>query len=227
MKDIGIIDTTIYIGDFAIHQPVTVLTDYIITVLCFCFFLQLNRPSFKDETTINWKRFFLILGFASFFGGSSHGFFSVHEGLGYKLFWLPMQALNVFAVYQAQKATLYSALKDSGNKYYWNLSYHIQLILFFVSVFLFQNFVVVIINSVIGLIPIMIIHFIDSKKAKASSWIAYGIAVLFLTAFVNASKFSIHAYFNYMDFAHILIMINLSLMFIGIKKKAISSILTN
>lgn len=226
MKDIGTTDTTIYIGDFSIHQPVTVLTDYIIAVLCFYFYWQLNRPSFRDESTINWKRFFLLLSFASFFGGSSHGFFAVHEGFGYKSFWLPMQALNIFAVYRAQKATLYSALKDSPKKYYWNLSYHIQLLLFFVSVFLFQNFLVVIINSVIGLVPIMIIHFIDVKKVKASSWIAYGIVILFLTAFVNATKFSIHAYFNYLDIAHILIMINLSLMFIGIRRKAVSSILT-
>lgn len=224
MNDIEKTDTTIYIGEFAIHQPVTVFTDYIISLLCLYFYWQLNRPSFKDESTINWKRFFLLLSLASFFGGTSHGFFAVHEGWGYKTVWLTMQALNVFAVYRAQKATLYSALKHSDKRYYWNLSYHIQLILFFSSVFLFHNFLVVVLNSIIGLIPIMVIHFIDAKKVKESAWIAYGIVILFLTAFVNATKFSIHAYFNYLDIAHILIMINLSVMFLGIKRKAVSAI---
>lgn len=223
MIDKAISDTTIYIGDFSIHQPVTVLTDYLITILCFYFYWQLNRFSFQDDSTISWKRFFLLLSFASFLGGSSHGFFAVHEGLGYKSVWLSMQALNVFSVYRAQKATLYSALKNSKKKYYWDLSYHTQLILFFVAVFVFQNFVVVIINSVIGLVPIMIIHFIDAKKVKESSWIGYGIVILFLTAIVNATKFSLHAYFNYLDIAHVLIILNLSVMYIGIKRKAISS----
>ena len=225
MKDLGKTDTTIYIGDFAIHQPVTVFTDYIITILCFYFYWQLNRPTFRDESTVNWKRFFLFLSFASFFGGTSHGFFAIHEGVGYKFFWLAMHAFNVFAIYRAQKATLYSTLINSEKRYYWNLSYHVQLVLFLIAVFVIQNFLVVIINSIIGLIPIMIIHFIDSKKVKESIWIAYGILILFLAAFVNAAKFSFHAYFNYLDIAHVLIMINLSLMFFGIKKKAKSSVL--
>ena len=224
MNDIEKTDTTIYISEFAIHEPVTVFTDYIISILCFYFYWQLNRSFFKDESTINWKRFFLLLSLASFFGGSSHGFFAVHQGWGYKTVWLTMQALNIFAVYRAQKATLYSALKNSHKKYYWNLSYHIQLILFFVSVFIFHNFLVVILNSIIGLIPVMILHFVDAKKVKESAWIAYGIVILFLTAFVNATRFSIHAYFSYLDIAHVLLMINLSLMFVGIKRKAIASI---
>ncbi len=222
MIDPASIDTTIYIGDFAIHQPVTVFTDYIITALTFYFYLQLNRLPNADTSIIEWKRFFLILSLATFFGGCSHAFFEVHEGLGYKSFWLTMQALNIFSVYRAQQATLHSILNNSEKKYYWNLSYHTQLVLFFIAVFVFQNFKVVIIDSVIGLIPIMVIHFIDAKKVRSSIWIAYGISILFIAAAVNMTKFSFHAYFNYLDIGHVLIMINLSLMFIGIKRKAIS-----
>ena len=221
MIDPTSIDTTIYIGNFAIHQLVTVFTDYIITALAFYFYLQLNRLSNAGMSTTEWKRFFLILSFATFFGGCSHAFFEVHEGIGYKSFWLTMQLLNIFSVYRAQQATLYSALQFSNKKYYWSLSYHTQLIIFVLAVFVFQNFLVVVIDSAIGLIPMMIIHFIDAKKVKASSWIAYGILILFLAAIVNTTKFSFHAYFNYLDIAHILIMINLSVMFVGIKRKAI------
>ncbi len=222
MIDAAKIDTTIYIGEIAIHQPVTVFTDYIIMVLCFYFYLQLNKLSNANDSTVNWKRFFLLLSFASFTGGSSHGFFAVHEGIGYKSFWLTMQSLNIFAVYRAQQAALHSALQNSAKKYYWELSYHTQLLLFFTAVFVFQNFLVVVIDSSIGLIPIMIIHFIDSEKVKASLWIASGIVFLFLSAVVNAAKLSIHAYFNYLDIAHVFIMACFILMFTGIKKKAVS-----
>ena len=225
MIDAAKIDTTIYISDFAIHQPVTVFTDFLITALCFYFYWKLNRASFLDDSTINWKRFYLLLSLASFIGAFSHGLFAVHEGFGYKSFWLTMQALNVFSVYRAQQATLFSALKNSAKKYYWNLSYHTQLLFFFVAVFVFQNFSVVVIDSIIGLIPIMIIHFIDAKKINTSYWIAYGIVVLCFAAIVNATKFSPHIYFNYLDFSHLIILIQLSVMFIGIKRKAISQTL--
>jgi hypothetical protein len=225
MIDAAKIDTTIYIGNWAIHQPVTVLTDYIISVLCFYFYLQLNKTNHlktADNSTNNWKLFFLFLSLASFFGGCAHGFFAIHEGLGYKSFWLTMQVLNVFSVYSAQKATFYSALASSNKKKFWNLSYHIQLVLFFIAIFVFQNFLVVVIDSIIGLVPIAIIHYIDSKKVKHSIWVTYGIMILFITAIVNATKFSFSPYFCYLDIAHVLIMANLSLMYIGIKRKAIS-----
>src|ERR1700747_1344300 len=175
MTDPASIDTTIHIGNFAIHQPVTVFTDYIITGIAFYFYLQLNRIRNADTSTIEWKRFYLIIGLATFFGGCSHAFFKIHEGVGYKSFWLTMQLLNIFSIYRIQLATLHSALHYSDKKYYWSLSYHAQLIIFMLAVFVFQNFKVVVVDSAIGLIPVMIIHFMDAKKVKASSWVAYGI----------------------------------------------------
>ncbi len=225
MTDITKIDTTLHIGNFAIYQPVTFLTNCLITALCLYFYFQLNRSSLQNISTINWKRFFLLLGLASLLGGISHGFFAMHEGAGYKSFWLSMQTLNIFSVYRAQQATLFSSLRHSDKKYYWNMSYHTQLLLFFAAIFVFQNFLVVIIDTSVGLIPIMIIHFIEAKKVRESAWIAYGILILFLSAVVNAAKLSFCVYFNYQDIAHVLVMINLSVMFIGIKRKAVASLL--
>ena len=222
MTDFAKIDTTIYIGNLPIHQPVTAFTDYIIAILCFYFYRNLNRLSTDDISIKHWKHFFLLLSIASFTGGCSHGFFAIHEGFAYKSFWLAMQSFNVLSVFYAQQATLCSALQYSTKKNYWNLSYKIQLVLFLIAVFVFHNFLVVVIDSTIGLIPIMIIHFMDAKKIKSSVWIAYGIMVLFLAAIVNTTKFSFHVYFNYLDIAHIFIMINLSLIFKGVREKITS-----
>jgi hypothetical protein len=224
MIDAAKIDTTIYIGSCAIHQPVTFFTDCIITIFCFYFYRQLNSLSNLSTSTINWKRFFLLLGLASIAGGSSHAFFAIHEGVGYKSFWFTMQALNIFSVYCAQQATLNSALQHSDKIHYLKLIYNTQLILFFVAIFIFQNFLVVVIDSAVGLVPVMVLHFIDAKKVKTSAWIACGIFVLFFAAIVNATKFSLSTYFNYLDIAHVLIIINLSLMFIGVKRAATSSV---
>lgn len=223
MADNSIIDTTIYLGNVAIHEPVGVFTDFIITVLCFYFYLTLNRTPKNSKSINNWKYFFLFVGVASLVGGCAHGFFAIHQGFGYKSFWLTMQALNVCSVYCAQQATLNSALQSSTKKKFWDLSYRLQLILFLTAVFIFHNFLVVIIDSALGLFPIMIVHFIDAKRNNNNLWIAFGIVVLCITAVVHATKLSFHTYFNHLDLAHVLIIINLSLIFVGVKRKAISS----
>ena len=187
-------DTTIYIGNQAIHEPVTVLTDFIITGLCVYFYFQLNRFPEKDAATKNWKYFYGFMCISSFLGGCSHAFFAVHEGLGYKSFWLGMQVLNVFSIYCMQQSALYSVLEGSPKKQYWKMSYKIQCILSTVAVFIFHNFLVVIINTAVALVPIMILHFLAAKQNKDNLWIAYGIAVLFVTAIINGMKLTIHAY---------------------------------
>jgi hypothetical protein len=48
--------------------------------------------------------------------------------LAYKSLWLPMQVLNVFSVYFAQKGTYHSILINSNNAKAWLLSYRMQVV---------------------------------------------------------------------------------------------------
>jgi hypothetical protein len=222
MTDLSTIDTTIYIGSVAIHQPVTVFTSYLITAMCFYYYWKLKQIKNIEPDRLFWSRFFLYVGSASLVGSCSHAFFALHEGSAYKAFWLPMQVLNIFSVYCGQQATLYSVLQHSPKKKVWKLSYDIQLIIFVSAVFIFHNFLVVVIDGVLGMIPVMILHFKHSSKQKSYSWIAYGILILFLAAIVNVTKFSIHAYFNHLDIAHLFVMANLAVMYEGVKRKTTS-----
>jgi hypothetical protein len=153
-------------------------------------------------------------------GGTSHAFYAIHEGFNYKSIWLTMQCLNGFAVFFAQKATLHSVLKNYPNKNYWRLSYVIQLIVYFILLFIIQKYTVTIIDNAVGLIPIMILHFSAREKEEYQKWIGYGITISFITAIVHGLKFSLHDYFNYNDIAHVFIMISLTVMFIGVRRKS-------
>jgi hypothetical protein len=209
-------DTTITIGNFAIHEPVTAFTDFIITILAFTYFRKLSSA---NEVTKNWRLFFLFISLSTLAGGFSHGLFEVHEGVQYKTIWIGMQFFNGFAVYFAQKATLVSVLKDSKNYSAWKLSYIIQLIAYFVVLLIVQKYIITILDNAVGLIPIMILHFTAQNKKLYYNWIGYGILVSFITAIVHGAKFSLHAYFNYNDIAHVFIMISLTVMYSGIKQK--------
>lgn len=214
------IDTTIHWGEYSIHEPVTVFTDYIITLLCFFFNFKLRKTN-TESSVKNWNRFFLFFGLSTFLAGCAHGFFEIKEGIEFKSVWLTGQLLSIISTYGAQQATLNSVLQHYDKKNYWNLSYKLQLLTFSIAVFIFHNFLVVIVNTTLGLIPVMVFHFMDRKKTKAHGLIAYGILISFLTAAVNGLKLSLHNYFNYKDIAHVLIMISLFVMYKGIKQKAI------
>jgi hypothetical protein len=216
------VDTTINIGGIAIHEPVTALTDYIIFITAVSFYFGLKRFANGNTVIKNWGLFFGLLGLSTFFGGTSHAFFEIHAGVGYKTFWLSMQVINGFAIYFAQQATVMSVVENPTYINKWRISYNVQLIVFIIAALYFQNYLVTIIDNALGLIPIMILHFMDKKNNKASALIAYGLAISFITAIVHGAKLSVHAYFNYNDIAHVFIMLSLITMYKGVKQKAIS-----
>lgn len=209
------IETSITIGGFTIYEPTTVLTDLIITILCFHFLYKLknNLPSVNK-----WKMFFLFFGLSTLVGAFSHALFKEHSGAGYKSFWLSMQVLNLLAVFSAQLATYHSVLLENKHNKVWLYSYYTQLILFTVAVFVFHNFLVVVLDNAIGLIPVLILHLKNRKQAEGYKGIANGILISFLTGIVHGTKLTFHAYFNFNDIAHVLIMISLYYIYSGVKK---------
>jgi|1185.fasta_scaffold41549_1 hypothetical protein len=209
------IDTTIYIGGFPIHEPTTVFTDYIISGASIVFYFKMK--GIKEEATHFWSYFFLFMGLSSFVGSFSHALYAVHEGWGYKSFWLSMQVINGIAIYYGQQATRVSVLATSPAKKTWKLIYMIQLPVFIIAVFLFQNYTVTVIENALGLIPIMILHYKDKRYFART--IANGIAISFITVIVRLSKFSIHVYFNYNDMAHVFILASLYYMYKGARMK--------
>jgi hypothetical protein len=213
------VETTLRIGEFVVYEPMTAFTDYIITVIAFIFFLRLSSD---DPVIKSWRLFFLFISLSTLFGGTSHALFQVHEGWAYKSFWLPMQFLNGFAVYFAQKGTLLSVLKDSKHYNAWRSSYLIQLIVYFIVLIIVQKYIVTIIDNAVGLIPIMILHLTAKVKEEYYRYIAYGIAISFITAIVHGLKFSLHPHFNYNDIAHVFIIMSLTVIFLGLKKRVTS-----
>lgn len=195
-------DNFISIGNFTIYEPTTVITDFIISAICFIYFLRI-----KAYNKTYWHLFFLFFGLSTFLGAFSHALFQIHEGVGYKSFWLSMQLLNGLAVLFAQQSTF-----DKR----WNKLFLVQLFVFAFSVFVFQKFLIVIINNALSLIPIMIYQYRVAKTNNGSLYIANGILISFATALIHGFKISFHIFFNYNDIAHLFIMLSLYTMYYGV-----------
>ena len=70
--------TSILIGNLRIDEPVTVLTDLIVSAVCFFASFKLFKLSLKNKVHVYLKYYFLSMGIATFIGGVvGHGFGSV------------------------------------------------------------------------------------------------------------------------------------------------------
>ena len=205
---------------FRVAEPVTALTDFILTAMCFAFYFQLVIR--KQEARIQpWRLFFLFMGFSTLLGAITHGWFENHNIFGYNFLWSLMQLFSGLSVFYAQLATIKN-IENTGIPIYSTpeksvLFCRLQLFVFFISVIVFQSFLTVVINSTLGFLMVLYIQLVANKKGNRSAgWIAFGITISFITAIVHALKISVNEWFTYKDFAHVIMMISLSIMFYGV-----------
>lgn len=215
--------TEFHLLGIKIYEPVTAFTDFILAFLCLLFYFRYTSVT-NEKGIIYWKRFFLYMGISTLIGGITHALLYNHSSKLYIACWLIMQLSSGLSVYQAQLATIFSIanpkipIYKSAQKSIFLC--HIQLIIFCLATLYFKNFFVVVINSTIGFLLVLYIHALSGKKYgnKAASWIALGITISFLTAFVYAFKISVNAWFNFKDIAHVIMAISIIFISIGVGK---------
>lgn len=189
----------------------TVLTSYLITALCLYIYVHIKKG---DAVRTHWSYFFLFIGISTLLGGCSHAFFQEHSGITYFAIWIPGQIANISAIYFAQLATIETFHPGSAIGVRLKKLCRLELIGFSALLMIVQKFIIIVINTALGLIPIMVVYYI--RGGKSGRLIATGILVSFLTAICFIGKFSLHRYFNYMDIAHVLMLISLWVMYKGI-----------
>lgn len=203
------IKTSIPFFGIHIYEPVTVITDIIISIFCFYYFIKLKKSEYGNL----YRYFFLYVSLSTLVGSASHAFFKESEGILFKTIWITGHFLSALSIYYIQLATASFFAKPQHYKT-WKYLFLSQLIVLNVLDLILQNFLVVVVNNALGLIPIMIIHFRD-KKYTFSKYIGWGIATSFLTAFVFIFKLSYSEWFNHKDIAHVVMMISLWIMYRG------------
>lgn len=201
---------SVSLAGITIHEPATVITDLLITILCLYVF---GRVRHRD-----WRYFFFFLGLSTLAGAVSHAFFGIHEGPAYKSVWLSMQLLSVISVYFAGKAA--APLLGVKGERIFKYVVSIQVLVFMTAVFVFQHFLVVVADNAAGLIPVMIICYLKGRPHHRM--IGHGILFSFLTVFVHTFKLSPSIWFNHNDVAHLFIMVSVWLMYRGARKTSLT-----
>ncbi len=219
-----------YLGNLRIDEPVTVLTDLIVSAVCFWSFIKLTRFPIKNKVHLYLKYYFLSMSIATFIGGIvghgflyaikaewhlSSGFANVVKGIvGAKRMniaanpWkLPGWLTSMFSVMLVERASIEYARKiikpGIGTFFAW---FNIFELLFFITItFSTLNFFFVEVHTFYGFMIIvlsfnLIIFYKTRSKGSKAFLLAVGFAALAALVFMN--QWSLHKWFNYFDLSH-------------------------
>lgn len=208
---------TIHLGNIRVDEPVTVLTDLLVVVVCVFGFLK--TKSNNQSTAIKLYRWFLLAtGISTFVSAIiGHAFLYCFD-FNAKIFgWITGIACVVFG----QFAAIYHTRESIGEKTFKLLCWinTIEVVLAYILLIVVFSFVIVEVHSAVGLLLVVMI--LEAKQHKQTQSILSknmmtGIGVAVLAIICHVFKLAISVWFNHMDLSHVIIAISVYIMYKGI-----------
>lgn len=200
---------TIFIYGIRLDEPVTTVTDLIISAVCFYFFFRLSRIAQKQALHQYLLFYFLSIGIATGTGGIiNHGLLYMFAS-GWRL---PCLLASLASIALIERASIEHARKHISPKPCRLLSMLniVGLLTFMILTLITMNFLMVGLYYAYGILIVvgMLNIFVYSKTRDPGSrqfLIAVGFSTL--TALVFLNEWNLHRWFNYLAVSHILMTI--------------------
>lgn len=200
-----------------VQEPVTTITNLIISAACLYAFWRLYKEQIPGNTVIYMKLYFVTMGMATFIGGLiGHGFlyaFDQHwKLLGWFLSMVSITLIERSAIEYAKRL-----INPVLSKIFLIINL-VELFIFMAITAFTLHFRYVEIHCIYGLLVVVFsFHlFIYLKtKDKGSRYMLYTVVVLTFAAFVFNYPIIVHTWFNHRDLAHILMTISTILLLQG------------
>jgi hypothetical protein len=180
-----------------IHEPMTLATDYLLTIAAAVFAMRLWR------TNRQWALAFLFTAAGSFFGGTYHGLGPVVGLLTATVLW----KLTVFSIGLAS----FFLVLGSGRSLL--LVALVKLIVYMSWMTVHSEFLWVVIDYGIALLIVGVVQLV--RRGPSMPWVIGSIVVSVLGALVQMSRLTLHEHFNHNDLYHVIQLVALWLLYRG------------
>lgn len=237
---------SIYPFGLRFDEPVTTITDLMVSFVCFYAFYRLNKIDVKNKVHLYLRYYFLSMGIATAIGGIiGHGFLYLFDAqweppegfvkLIAKIFgeellkevanpWkLPGWLTSMFSIALVERASIEYARplinRKLGTFFAWlNI---IELLTFVTLTFTTLNFFFVEVHSAYGLLIVvssfnLTVFLKTRKKGSKLFLIAVGFSAIGALFFMNKWGFS--PWFNHFDISHILMTLSAYYFYLGSKE---------
>ena len=211
--------TSIVVNGLRVDEPVAVVTDFIVSLVCIYCYYKLGKLSNKTIVTQLYRYYFLFMGIGTCLGAIvGHAFlYALNPN-----FRLPGWIFGMLSITLFERAAIFHAkpiIKPIYGKIFSvvNLT---ELVTFICLASYYLIFKFVIIHAVYGMVGVVLLFegFVYIKtKDKGSKIILQAILVATVAFFLDLFKFSFCKWFNYFDMGHCIIAISAYIFYIGIK----------
>jgi len=206
----------IRIGGINIQHPVTAGTNALLAIQCLAYFFRL-RASTEARARL-WSGFFIIMALATFAGAFKHG---VPHLLGEAGFAAVLAVSNLgsgVSTYFAQRATI-TCCEPASIRARYRLLIGIQLAAFLIAnVIIGPRLFLLIINSAVGLLPVIANEALHSRSVPGAKLVAIGLSISILTGVVYIAGVSAGSWFNHIDLAHVIMAVSFLIVFLGARQ---------
>jgi len=195
--------TSVNFNGMLIQEPVTALTDLLVSLVCLYAFFKL-KPVNRSVALL--KYYFLTMALATAYGGIIGHAFLHYVSFGWKV---PGWLISMFSVALLERASITHAkpilTKNLGTLFTTLNS--IELITLIVIVLATFNFTFVEAHAAYGLLVVVFsfeAFIFKSTKADSSRLFLIATGISAVAATVHLTQFSIHPWFNHLDLSHVL-----------------------
>lgn len=202
-------DTSISFYNVTLHEPVTVITDLLVTAVCWYAFWKLKGHN-PGKLNNLFRAYFFTMGLATAYGGIiGHGFI-VQLGFVWKV---PGWVISMFSVALLERAAIFHAqplLQPSIGRFFAALNL-VELFSLITIALLSLNFFFVEAHAAYGLLVVVASfeYYIYRKtKAEGSKLMLIAVGIAALAALVHLTELAPHRWFNHLDLSHIIMAIS-------------------
>lgn len=196
-----------------VTEPVTLITDYILSTECFIFGLLLFRKAKNETAVLLWAISFFAISLAAATGGTYHGFVqSLSVPISSSLWKITLYSIGI-STFCMLSGMILAALKGKIETAFLILA-AIQFLGFAILITRTYEYKYVIHDYVPAMAVILALCIYRLNKPYAI-WIIAGILISFAAAGIQLSGFTIHKNFNHNDLYHVVQMIAMYLLYKG------------
>jgi hypothetical protein len=172
----------------------------------------------RDGRAGSWSGFFFFTGIATLLGAAKHGIPHYLAPVPLDLTVLASGFGSGIGVFYAEVATLQAHFGPGPLRRWLRRGALAQLAVFALVLALNRSFIVVTVNTALGLVPVMVAEYLAFRRGnRRAGWVAGGLAFSSVTALVYLLKLSVHPWFDHNDLAHVMMMASLLLIYRGVR----------
>lgn len=211
------VKTSVELWDIQILEPVTVVTDLLVSVVCLYAYFKLRKLKTQSAAVKLFAYYFLTLSLATASGGIvGHGLQNT-LGFGWKV---PTWIISMISITFIERTAIIHArplLSKRTTRFFLTFNI-VELITMVVAAISTLNFLLVEAQAAFGLLAIVFsfeLYIFIKKRNEESRILLIAVGVSALPAIVHLSKFSIDRWFNYNDIAHVLMAVAAYVFYLG------------